>query len=154
MVEDLWDSVVQSPWSPDLSGLRLSFMLALCISLCFDCCWVFLWWVLPSSWLTEGYSTHHVVYAVVQVLKPGLRILHSTQTAVTCTLFFFLLYQMGIFSWFLLLIFHCWCTKMILISEYWLCIPLFCQIHLLGWAVFFVESYRVFDIHSRVICEQ
>ena len=55
------------PWSPELTGLRLSFMLALCISLCFDCCWVFLWWVLPSSWLTEGHSMHHILYSVVQV---------------------------------------------------------------------------------------
>ena len=52
-------------------------------------------------------------------------------------LFFLLLYQMGFFfSWFLFLIFHCWCTKMPLISEYWLCILLFCQIHLLGQVVF------------------
>ena len=25
-------------------------MLALCVSLVFGCCWVFLWWVLPTSW--------------------------------------------------------------------------------------------------------
>ena len=49
-----------------------------------------------------------------------------------------------IFSWFLFLIFHCWCTKMPLISEYWLCILLFCQIHLWGWGwvVFLVGSIR------------
>ena len=56
------------------------------------------------------------------------------------TLFFLFLYQMGFFSWFLFLLFHCWCTKMPLISEYWLCILLLCQIHLLGWVDFFVES--------------
>ena len=38
-----------------------------------------------------------------------------------CTLFFLLLYQMGLFSWFLLLMFHCQCIKILLISEYWLC---------------------------------
>ena len=43
-------------------------MLALCMSLSFDCFWVFLWWVLHCSWLTEGHSVHHVLYAVVQVL--------------------------------------------------------------------------------------
>ena len=56
------------------------------------------------------------------------------------TLFFWLLYQMGLFSWFLILQFHCWCTGMPFISEYWLCIQLFCQIHLLGQGVFLMES--------------
>ena len=42
-------------------------MLALCMSLGFDCCWVFLWWVLPSNWLTEGHSVYHLLYALVQV---------------------------------------------------------------------------------------
>ena len=41
-----------------------------------------------------------------------------------------------IFSQFLFLIFLCWYTKMPFISEYWLCILLFCQIHLLGRVVF------------------
>ena len=52
------------------------------------------------------------------------------------TLFFLLLYQMGFFSWFLFLQFRCWYTGMPLISEYWLCIQVFCQIHLLGQVVF------------------
>ena len=51
-------------------------------------------------------------------------------------LFFLLLIQMDFFSWFLFLIFHCWYTKMPLISEYWLCILLFCWIHLLDRIVF------------------
>ena len=59
--------MVQSPWSPELAGVGLSLMLALCMSLGFDCCWVFLCWVLPSSWLTEGHSIHHVLYSVLQV---------------------------------------------------------------------------------------
>ena len=42
-------------------------MLALCICLGFDCCWVFLWWVLPLSWLIEGHSVRHVLYSVVQM---------------------------------------------------------------------------------------
>ena len=67
MVECLWDSVVQSLWYPELAGLGLLFMLALCVCLGFDYCWVFLWWVLPSSWLTEGHSVHHVLYSVVQM---------------------------------------------------------------------------------------
>ena len=50
-----------------LAGLGLSSMLALCMSLGFDCCQVVLWWVFPSSWLTEGHSIHHVLYSVVQV---------------------------------------------------------------------------------------
>ena len=40
------------------------------------------------------------------------------------------------FSWFLFLMFHCWCTRMPLISEYWLRIQLFFQIHSLGKVVF------------------
>ena len=58
-----------------------------------------------------------------------------------------------IFSWFLFLIFHCWYTKMPLTSEYWLCILLFCQIHLLGQVVF-GWSYRIFYVHYHVICKQ
>ena len=47
--------------------------------------------------------------------------------------FIFLLAKINeIFSQFLFLIFHCWCTKMCLVSEYCLCIPFFCWIHLLG----------------------
>ena len=46
----------------------MPFMLALYMSLGFDCSWVILWWVLPSSWLTEGHSAHHILYSVVQVL--------------------------------------------------------------------------------------
>ena len=42
-------------------------MLALWMYLGFDCCWVSFWWVLPSSWLTEGHSTQHILYSVVQV---------------------------------------------------------------------------------------
>ena len=67
MVEYLWDSVVQSPWSPELAGLGLSFLLALCMSLGFDCCWVILSLGLPSNWLTEGHSLYQVLYSVVQV---------------------------------------------------------------------------------------
>ena len=37
------------------------------MSLGFDCSWVFLWWVLPSSWLIEGHSLHPVLYSVVQM---------------------------------------------------------------------------------------
>ena len=59
--------MVQSPWSPELTGLGLSFMLALCMALGFDGCWVFLWWVLPFGWLAEGHSIHHLLYSVVQV---------------------------------------------------------------------------------------
>ena len=55
-------------------------------------------------------------------------------------LFFLLLYQMGFSSWFLFLLFHCWYIGKPLISEYWLCIQLFCQIHLLGRVFFLVES--------------
>ena len=58
----------------------------------------------------------------------------------------------GIFSWFLFLIFHC-CTKIPLISGYWLGIPLFNQIHLLE-PVFFGGVYRVFHVHYHVICKQ
>ena len=45
----------------------LLFMLSVCMSLGFDCCWIFLWWVLSCSRLTEGHSIHHVLYSVVQV---------------------------------------------------------------------------------------
>ena len=37
------------------------------MSLGFDCCWVFLWWVLPSRWLIEGHSVHYIFYPVVQM---------------------------------------------------------------------------------------
>ena len=67
MIGRLWDSVMQSPWSPELAGLGLSLMLALCMSLGFACCWVCLWRVLPTSWLTESHSVHHLLYSVVQV---------------------------------------------------------------------------------------
>ena len=53
MVGYLWDSVVQSPWSPELAALGLSFMLSLRMSLGLNCCWDFLYWVLPSSQMTE-----------------------------------------------------------------------------------------------------
>ena len=56
---------------------------------------------------------------------------------------FLLLYQMGFFPWFLFLMFHCLCKRMPLISEYWLCIRLFCQFHLLD-QVIFRWSVRVF----------
>ena len=59
--------MVQTSSSPELAGLELSFVLALCMSLGFGCYWVFLWWVLPSSWLTEGHFIHHVLYSVVRV---------------------------------------------------------------------------------------
>ena len=67
MVECQWYSVVPSPSSPELSGLGLSFVLALCMVLGFDCCWVCFWWVFPSSWLIYGHSLHHLLYSVVQM---------------------------------------------------------------------------------------
>ena len=42
-------------------------MLALCMSLVFDCYLVFPWWVLPTSWLSEGHSVPHLLFSVVQV---------------------------------------------------------------------------------------
>ena len=42
-------------------------MLALCVSLVFGSFWVFLWWVFPSSWLSEGQSVPHILFSVVQV---------------------------------------------------------------------------------------
>ena len=69
------------------------------------------------------------------------------------TLIFLLLYQMGFFSWFLFVIFLCWYTKVRLISEHWLHIPLLCQIHILHW-VAFSGVYRVFYVHYHVICKQ
>ena len=68
MVEDLWNSVVQFPWSPDLAGLGMSFMLAFCNSFSFDCCWVCFLWVLASSWFTEGHLIHYILYSIVQVV--------------------------------------------------------------------------------------
>ena len=65
------------------------------------------------------------------------------------TLFFLLLYRMGFFSWFLFLQFRCWCTKMPLISEYWLCILMFCKIHLIGRVGFLVESIG-FSIYTII----
>ena len=32
------------------------------MSLGFDCCWVFLWSVLPPNWLTEGHFIHHICF--------------------------------------------------------------------------------------------
>ena len=52
---------------PELAGLGLSFVLPLCMSLGFDCCWVFPLWVLPSCWFIEGHSVHHILYSIVQV---------------------------------------------------------------------------------------
>ena len=43
-------------------------MLALWIYFGFDCCWVFLWWVLKSRGLTDGHSAHHILYAVVRMM--------------------------------------------------------------------------------------
>ena len=68
------------------------------------------------------------------------------------TLFFFLLYQMGFFSWFLFLIFHCWCKNAFTFWILTLCLQ-FCQIHLLGWN-FFGGVYRIFYVHYHVICKQ
>ena len=53
--------------SPELAALVMTFILALWMYLGFDCCWVGLWWVVPSSWLTEGHSAHHILCTVVQV---------------------------------------------------------------------------------------
>ena len=58
---------VQSPWSPDLTDLGLWFLLPLCMSLVFGCCWVFLWWVFPTSSLSKGQSVSHLLFSVVQV---------------------------------------------------------------------------------------
>ena len=49
------------------TDLGLSFMLALSMSLGFDCYWVFLWWALPTSWLSEGQSVPYLLFSVVQV---------------------------------------------------------------------------------------
>ena len=65
VVEYLWDS--GSPWSPDLTDLGLWFMLALCMSLVFGCCWVFLWWIFPTLWLSEGQSVPYLFSSVVHV---------------------------------------------------------------------------------------
>ena len=40
------------------------------------------------------------------------------------------------FSWFLFLKFHCWCTKICSISEYWLCVSVALPNSLLGRVVF------------------
>ena len=48
--------MVQSSWSPDIIDPGLWFKLALCMSLVFGSCWVFLWWVFPTSWLSESLS--------------------------------------------------------------------------------------------------
>ena len=58
----------------------------------------------------------------------------------------------GFFSWFLFLQFRCWYTRMPLISEYWLCIPPFCQTHLLGQVVFLEGSigFSLYTIMSSV----
>ena len=42
-------------------------MLALCMSLVFGSCCVFLWWVFLTSWLCEGQSVSYVLFSVVQV---------------------------------------------------------------------------------------
>ena len=56
--------MVQSPWSPNLTDLRLWFMLALCMSLVFGCFGVFFWWVLPISWLSVGHTVGHTHISV------------------------------------------------------------------------------------------
>ena len=60
---------------------------------------------------------------------------------------------MGYFSWILIQTFHCRCTNLPLISEYWLCILLFCQICLLS-QLDFGGVWRVFYVHHHVICKQ
>ena len=67
VVEYLWDSVVQSSWSLELTDLGLWFMLVLCISLFFGSCWVFLWWVCRSSCFSDGQSVPHLLFPVVQM---------------------------------------------------------------------------------------
>ena len=42
-------------------------MLALCMSSVFGSFGVFLWWVFPTSWLSEGQSVPHLLSSVVQV---------------------------------------------------------------------------------------
>ena len=37
------------------------------MSLVCGCCWVFLWWVFPTSWLSEGQSVPYVLSSHVQV---------------------------------------------------------------------------------------
>ena len=65
---------------------------------------------------------------------------------------------MGYFPRFLFFSICGWCTGMPLISEYWLCIPLFCQIHILGWVVFLVEStgFSMYTMYTwlYVMCKQ
>ena len=58
-------------------------------------------------------------------------------------------------SWFLFLIFHCCCTKMPLISEYWLCIPLFLPNSFIRLSSFMVESvgFSVYTIKSTANTE-
>ena len=53
--------------SPKLIDLGLWFMLALCMSLVFGCFGVFLWWVFPTSWLSEGQSVSHLLFYDVQL---------------------------------------------------------------------------------------
>ena len=59
--------MVQSPRSPSLTDLGLWSMLALCMSLVFSSCLVFLWWVFPTTWLSEDQSVSHLLFSVVQV---------------------------------------------------------------------------------------
>ena len=73
LLEYLWDSVIQSPWSPKLTDLGLSFMLSQCMSLVFGSFGGFLWWVFPTSWLSEGQSVPHLLFYVVQVWADCVR---------------------------------------------------------------------------------
>ena len=91
-------------WSPRLTDLGLCFMLALCMSLVFGCCWDFLWWVLPTSWLSEGQSVSHLLYSVVQVWAGCVGAGSSVLQA---------------FEAFLLLLFHC---LFLVISFLFICI--------------------------------
>ena len=59
--------MVQSSRSPDLTNFGLWFMFAICMSFGFGSFGVFLWWVFPTNWLSEGQSVPYFLSSVVQV---------------------------------------------------------------------------------------
>ena len=73
MVECQWDSLVPSTYSPEVTCFGLSFMLALCVSLCFDCYWVFL--ICTSLVLVNWGSLHppHLVFCCADVRQVLLK---------------------------------------------------------------------------------
>ena len=70
----------------------------------FSSCWVFLWWVFPTSWLSEGQSVPHLLFSVVQVWAGCVGAGSSVLQA---------------FEAFLLLLFHC---LFLVISFLFICI--------------------------------